>query len=61
MSSITAATTKELEAFEMWLFRRMLTIPMTAHVANMEALRRMKKHLEVMLRQIKIDILYCKP
>uniref|UniRef100_A0A8D8SH15 Craniofacial development protein 2 n=1 Tax=Cacopsylla melanoneura TaxID=428564 RepID=A0A8D8SH15_9HEMI len=41
-------TIKKLNAFEMWLYRRILKIPWTARVRNEEVLRRMKKDLEIM-------------
>uniref|UniRef100_A0A8D8RKM6 Uncharacterized protein n=1 Tax=Cacopsylla melanoneura TaxID=428564 RepID=A0A8D8RKM6_9HEMI len=40
---------KKLEAFEMWLYRRILKIPWTARVTNEEVLRRMNKDREVMI------------
>ena len=46
--TLTEATTKKLGAFRMWLYRRMLKISWTAHVTNIEVLRRIKKDLEVM-------------
>ncbi|KAI5708046.1 hypothetical protein M8J77_015361 [Diaphorina citri] len=41
-------TTKKLEAFEMWLYRRILKISWIEHVTNEEVLRRMKKERELM-------------
>jgi Reverse transcriptase (RNA-dependent DNA polymerase) len=45
--TLTEATTKKLEAFEMWLYRRILKIPWTAHTTNKEVLQRMKKDQEI--------------
>lgn len=45
--TLTEATTKKLEAFEMWLYRRMLKIPWTAHTTNKEVLERIKKKQEI--------------
>lgn len=46
--TLTEATTKKLEAFEMWIYRRMLKISWTARITNKEVLRRMKKELEIL-------------
>ena len=46
--TLTEASTKKLEAFEMWLYRRVLRIPWTDRVTNAEVLRRMGKEKEVM-------------
>ena len=45
--TLTEATTKKLESFEMWLYRRILTILWTAHITNVEVLRKMKKEREL--------------
>lgn len=45
--TVTKETTKKLEAFELWLYRRMLKIPWTQKVTNIEVLRRMKKEPEL--------------
>lgn len=39
---------KKLAAFEMWIYRRMLRIPWTARVSNVEVLNRMGKEMEVL-------------
>lgn len=46
--TLNESTTKKLNAFEMWLYRRILRIPWTAKVTNVEVLRTMKKDLELM-------------
>ncbi|XP_075151162.1 uncharacterized protein LOC142225273 [Haematobia irritans] len=39
--TIKSTDTKKLEAFEIWIYRRILKIPWTAHVSNAEVLRKM--------------------
>ena len=39
--TITSRTRKNLEAAEMWFYRRILRIPWTAHQANVSVLQRM--------------------
>jgi len=39
--------TKKIEAFELWLYRRILKIPWTARITNAEVLKRMKKDTEL--------------
>lgn len=46
--TLNETTTKKLNAFEMWLYRRILKIPWTAKISNIEVLRTMKKDLELM-------------
>uniref|UniRef100_A0A8D8W5N2 Craniofacial development protein 2 n=2 Tax=Cacopsylla melanoneura TaxID=428564 RepID=A0A8D8W5N2_9HEMI len=46
--TLNEAISKKLNAFEMWLYRRMLKIPWTDKVTNVEVLRRMKKEQEIM-------------
>ncbi|KAL1446308.1 hypothetical protein WDU94_012325 [Cyamophila willieti] len=46
--TLNESLTKKLEAFEMWLYRRMLRISWTEHVTNVEVLRQMKKSRELM-------------
>lgn len=46
--TLTKALEKKLTSFEMWLYRRMLRIPWTAHVSNNEVLDRMGKEVEVL-------------
>ena len=46
--TLTAATEAKLEAFEMWLYRRMLRVSWTQRVTNEEILRRMGKAKEVL-------------
>ena len=41
--TLTEATAKKLESFEMWFYRRILSISWTAHITNVEVLRKMKK------------------
>jgi hypothetical protein len=38
---------KKIEAFELWLYRRILKIPWTARITNEEVLRRMKNDTEL--------------
>uniref|UniRef100_A0A8D8LEC4 Reverse transcriptase domain-containing protein n=1 Tax=Cacopsylla melanoneura TaxID=428564 RepID=A0A8D8LEC4_9HEMI len=38
---------KNINAFEMWCYRRMLRIPWTKRVTNVEVLRRMNKNMEL--------------
>ena len=38
--TLTEATTNKLETFEMWLYRIILSISWTAHVTNVEVLRK---------------------
>ena len=45
--TLTEATTRKLESFELWLYRRILIISWTAHVTNVEVLGKMKKDTEV--------------
>lgn len=45
--TLKVATMQKLEAFEMWLYRRILRIPWTDRVTNAEVLRRMAKDLEL--------------
>ncbi|KAL1447598.1 hypothetical protein WDU94_009869 [Cyamophila willieti] len=51
--TLTEATSDRLEAFEMWLYRRMLKISWKDKVTNTEVLNRMKKGKEI-LKTIKI-------
>lgn len=46
--TLTESLSKRLEAFEMWLYRRILRVPWTDHVTNVEILRRMEKEKEVL-------------
>lgn len=46
--TLTEASTRKLEAFEMWLYRRILRIPWVDKVPNAEVLRRMGKEMEVL-------------
>ena len=43
----TEATLKKLESFEMWIYRRILKIPWTDHITNVEVMRRLEKEKEV--------------
>ena len=45
--TLTDATSKRLEAFEMWCYRRMLRISYTYHVTNNTVIQRMQKELEI--------------
>lgn len=47
--TLKAQSTKRLEAFEMWLYRRMLKIPWTAKVTNEEVLRRIGRRRKLMM------------
>lgn len=51
--TLTDATTKKLESFEMWLYRRILRISWTDHVSNVEVCRKMQKDTEL-IKTIKI-------
>ena len=44
--TLTETTTKKLESFEMWLYRRTLRILWTARITNVEVFRKMKKEKE---------------
>lgn len=44
---LTQCYTEKLEAFEMWLYRRILKIPWTAHVTNVRVLERINKGMEI--------------
>lgn len=46
--TIKANTMNRLEAFEMWVFRRMLKIPWTDHVTNAEVINRMGRERELL-------------
>lgn len=46
--TLTQATQKRLEAFEMWLYRRILRISWTEKVTNVEVMNRMGKEKEVL-------------
>lgn len=46
--TLTEATTKKLEAFEMWLYRRILKMPRTARITNREVLNRMHIERQIM-------------
>lgn len=45
--TLNDAITKKIEAFELWLYRRILKIPWTARITNAEVLRIMKKDTEI--------------
>ena len=45
--TLTKATSAKLEAFELWLYRRILRIPWTQKVTNVEVLRRVNKRTEL--------------
>ena len=57
--TLTEASTKKLQAFEMWLYRRILKIPWIDHVTNEEVLRRMNKQAEIIvtIKQRKLEYL----
>lgn len=46
--TLTKETTKRLEAFELWLYRRILKISWTQKITNIEVLRRMNKETELL-------------
>lgn len=46
--ALTDAMCRRLAAFEMRAYRRVLEIPWTARITHLEALRRMKKQIEIM-------------
>jgi len=46
--TITETSSKKLEAFEIWLYRRIQRIPSTERITNTEVLRRMGKEKEVL-------------
>lgn len=46
--TLTEASSIKLEAFEMWLYRRIQRIPWTERITNTEVLRRMGKEKEVL-------------
>ena len=45
--TLKATAINKLEAFEMWLYRRVLKIPWTARLTNEEILRRVNKQREL--------------
>ncbi|KAL0860165.1 hypothetical protein ABMA27_010472 [Loxostege sticticalis] len=45
--TLTQHITKKLEAFEMWVYRRILKIPWSDRVTNIEVLNRLKKKTEL--------------
>ena len=47
--TLTKASCRKLEAFEMWLYRRMLRVSWPDRVIKEEILRRMRKNMEVLL------------
>lgn len=47
-----------VEAFEMWLYRRILIISWVEKVTNIEVLRQMRKHKEVILNIKKQKLIY---
>lgn len=47
--TLTEATTKRLEAFEMWTYRRMLKISWTDKISNIRVLQKLNKVKEIML------------
>jgi hypothetical protein len=51
--TLTENTLKRLEAFEMWVYRRMLRVPWVDRVRNEEILGRMGKETEV-IRTVKV-------
>lgn len=46
--TLNKETTKRLEAFELWLYRRILKISWTQRITNIEVLRRMNKETELL-------------
>ncbi|KAL3268742.1 hypothetical protein HHI36_007844 [Cryptolaemus montrouzieri] len=46
--TMTERLMKKLEAFELWVYRRILRIPWTDHITNEEVLRRLDKHREIL-------------
>uniref|UniRef100_A0A8D8PNW6 Uncharacterized protein n=1 Tax=Cacopsylla melanoneura TaxID=428564 RepID=A0A8D8PNW6_9HEMI len=46
--SLTQDTEKKIEAFELWLYRRILKIPWTHKITNVEVLRRMNTAPELL-------------
>ena len=55
--TLTKTLEKKLEAFEMWVYRRMLKISWTDRVRNTDVLARMKKEVEVLyeIKRRKLD------
>lgn len=47
--SLKAETLRRLEAFEMWVYRRLLKIPWTDHISNEEVLRRIGKDRDLVV------------
>uniref|UniRef100_A0A8D9AUB6 Uncharacterized protein n=1 Tax=Cacopsylla melanoneura TaxID=428564 RepID=A0A8D9AUB6_9HEMI len=47
--TLTEATQKRIEAFEMWLYRRILRISWVDKITNSEVLSRMGKRKEIMI------------
>ena len=54
--TITKSLLSKLDAFEMWVYRRVLKIPWTEKITNEEVLRRMGRDREI-VRQFKTRIL----
>lgn len=48
--TLTEASMKKLQSFEMWCYRRILKISWTQHVTNIEVLRKMNKECEIPIR-----------
>lgn len=56
--TLTDNTSKRLEAFELWCYRRMLRISYTHHVTNETVLRRMNKDKEILITVKKRKMAY---
>ncbi|CAH1285836.1 unnamed protein product [Diabrotica balteata] len=56
--TLTDTTIKKLEAFEMWLYRRMLRISWTARITNKEVLGKIKKEPEIVFTIKRIQLQY---
>ena len=57
--TLTKVLEKKIEAFEMWIYRRLLKISWVDHVTNDEVLRRVGKNIELLLniKKRKLDTL----
>ena len=51
--TLTKATTKNIEAFEMWVYRKMLKISYTEHKSNDEVLKLMKMERQLVKTIVK--------
>ena len=55
--TLTQAAEKKIEAFEMWIYRRILKISYVDHITNVEVMQRMRKEKEILatVKQRKLE------